>query len=325
MFSFAQLTTLLSQRENQILSVTKAPERLYEPIRYMLSLGGKKIRPALVLMSCNLFSDEVEPAVDPALGIEIFHNFTLMHDDLMDRSDMRRGKPTIHKKWNDNTAILSGDAMLILAYQYVSSCKPEILSEVLNLFSTTAREVCEGQQFDMDFETRDRVTEEEYLEMIRLKTAVLLGCALKTGAFAGNADPLDARYLYDFGINIGLAFQLKDDLLDVYGDASVFGKNIGGDIVCNKKTFLLIKALEHADSRQKDVLNHWISLPAFDRDEKVRQVTEIYNQLNIKDIGEEKAVFYYKNAMDCLEKVSVEHARKQELILLAGNLMNRQF
>lgn len=324
MLSVTQITTLLNQREKQVLSNGEKPEELYEPIRYILSLGGKKVRPALVLLSYNLFSDEVEAAVNQALGVEIFHNFTLMHDDLMDRSDMRRGKPTIHKKWDDNTAILSGDAMLILAYQYVANCAPDILPEILSLFSITAKEICEGQQLDMSFEARTDVSESEYLEMIRLKTAVLLGCALKLGALTGKATQNDARNLYDFGINIGLAFQLKDDLLDVYGDTAVFGKNIGGDIVCNKKTFMLIKALENADSNQKEALKHWLSLSLFDRDEKVKNVTEIYDQLNIKGICEEKMDFYYKNAMKCLAAISVPEERKQELMLLARNLMNRE-
>jgi geranylgeranyl diphosphate synthase type II len=247
-----------------------------------------------------------------------------MHDDLMDRSDMRRGKLTIHKKWDDNTAILSGDAMLILAYQYIADCNPEILPAVLDLFSTTAKEVCEGQQLDMSFETRSDVRESEYLEMIRLKTAVLLGCALKMGALVGNADQKDARNLYDFGINIGLAFQLRDDLLDVYGDVASFGKNIGGDIVCNKKTFMLIKAFENANVDQKDILNHWLSLSLFDRDEKIKNVTEIYDQLNIKGLCEEKMDFYYNNAMKCLNDVNVDESRKKELMLLAENLMKRE-
>ena len=324
MFSIAQIRTILAEKESQILSGVVMPEHLYEPIRYILSLGGKKIRLALVLLSCNLFSDDLDAAVAPALGIEIFHNFTLMHDDLMDRSDMRRGNPTVHKKWNDNTAVLSGDAMLVLAYQYISKCKPDILPNVLELFSTTAAEVCEGQQYDMDFETRSDVSENEYLEMIRLKTAVLLGCALKSGAVIGNAGSEDARNLYDFGINLGLAFQLKDDLLDVYGETSVFGKNIGGDIVCNKKTFLLIKALEKADIEQRNKLQYWLSLPSFDKEEKIKQVTAIYNQLHIKSLCEEKIAFYYDHAIKCLNHVNVENERKQELMLLAGTLSERR-
>ena len=325
MFSFTQIRTFLDEGESRILSGVETPDNLYNPIRYILSLGGKKIRPALVLLSCNVFSDDLDAALAPALGIEIFHNFTLMHDDLMDRSDMRRGNLTVHKKWNDNTAILSGDAMLALAYQYISKCKPDLLPDVLNLFSTTAREVCEGQQYDMDFEPRSDVSENEYLEMIRLKTAVLLGCALKLGAIIGNANSEDAQNLYDFGINLGLAFQLKDDLLDVYGDSSVFGKNIGGDIVCNKKTFLLIKALEKAAAEQKSILQYWLSLSLFDKEEKIKNVTDIYNRLHIQELCEEKIAFYCENAMKCLRNVHVTDERKHELILLAQSLSERRY
>ncbi len=324
MWTFSQITTFINQEEAKITSVRKAPEKLYEPIHYILSLGGKKVRPALALLAYNLFSEDLNEIIKPALGIEIFHNFTLMHDDLMDKAEMRRGKPVVHKKWDDNTAILSGDEMLILAYQYVAACKPEVLPEILHLFSTTATEVCEGQQYDMEFENRNDVSENEYLEMIRLKTAVLLGCSLKMGAIIGKSTDEDAQNLYDFGINIGLAFQLMDDLLDVYGDTASFGKNIGGDIVCNKKTFMLIKALENADSSQKKCLQHWISLSEFNKDEKIKSITEIYNQLNIKDICEEKMNSYYNDAIHNLNKVNVEKQRKNELLLLAQNLMNRQ-
>lgn len=226
--------------ELEKLNWQNEPRGLYEPIAYELSIGGKRVRPVLTMMACNLFSDDLKAAVAPALGIEVFHNFTLLHDDIMDRADIRRGLPTVHKKWNDNTAILSGDVMLIVAYQLIAQTPMPHLKEVLDLFSKTAAEICEGQQYDVDYEARKKVEIDEYIEMIRLKTAVLLGCALKTGAIIGNASPADANLLYDVGINIGLAFQLKDDLLDVYGDEATFGKKIGGDILCNKKTYLLI-------------------------------------------------------------------------------------
>ncbi|WP_373827722.1 polyprenyl synthetase family protein, partial [Bacteroides heparinolyticus] len=242
-------STLLERINAHIsaLQFTRAPQGLYTPIAYVLSMGGKRIRPVLMLMAYNLYREDITRIFAPATGIEVYHNYTLLHDDLMDRADRRRGKDTVHRVWGDNTAILSGDAMLVMAYQFMAQCPEENLKEVMELFSRTALEICEGQQLDMEFERRKDVTEEEYLEMIRLKTSVLLAASLKIGALLGGASVEDAEYLYDFGMNLGVAFQLKDDFLDVYGDAAVFGKNIGGDILCNKKTYMLIKAFEHAD------------------------------------------------------------------------------
>ena len=238
------------------LTFDQPPRSLFDPITYTLSLGGKRIRPALALMACDLFGGKNEDVLQPALGLEVFHNFTLLHDDLMDEADRRRDKPTVHKLWNPNVAILSGDAMLICAYQLVAKANDKA---ILELFSRTALEICAGQQYDMEFESRSDVTEEEYLEMIRLKTAVLLACALKVGAMIGGASAADADALYDYGIHIGLAFQLQDDLLDVYGDPKTFGKNIGGDILCNKKTFLLISALSAASEEQRQVMEDWMA------------------------------------------------------------------
>ena len=221
------------------LRFVRSPKGLYDPITYVLSMGGKRIRPVLMLMAYNLYKENVEPAFSSATGIEVYHNYTLLHDDLMDRADVRRGKATVHKVWDDNTAILSGDAMLVLAYQYMADCPSEYLKQVMDIFSLTALEICEGQQMDMEFERRSDVREEEYIEMIRLKTAVLLAAGLKIGAILGGASSEDAEKLYDFGVQIGIAFQLQDDLLDVYGDSAVFGKKIGGDILCNKKTYML--------------------------------------------------------------------------------------
>ena len=252
------------------MKFTRTPQGLYDPVSYTLSMGGKRIRPVLMLMSYNLYQEEVTRLYGPATGIEVYHNYTLLHDDLMDRADRRRGKETVHKVWNDNTAILSGDAMLVLAYQFMAQCPADYLKEVMDLFSLTALEICEGQQMDMDFELRKDVKEEEYLEMIRLKTAVLLATSLKIGARLGGSSLEDAERLYDFGMNLGVAFQLKDDLLDVYGDTAVFGKNIGGDILCNKKTYLLIKAFEHADEGQLGQLNAWVDAQSFDPAEKLR-------------------------------------------------------
>lgn len=306
------------------LSFTQRPLTLFEPIQYILSLGGKRVRPVLTLMGANLFSGDVDKAMNAAIGLEIFHNFSLLHDDVMDKADRRRGQPTVHKKWNDNVAILSGDAMLIEAYNYISKVPIDLLPEVLRLFSETAMEVCRGQQFDMDFEKRDEVEEAEYLEMIRLKTAVLIGCALKMGAIIANASANDADLLYQYGIHIGLAFQLKDDLLDVYGDPEIFGKNIGGDIVSNKKTFLLIKAFKMANQKQKEELHRWISTENFNPQEKITAVKKVYDELNIKFISENLIEKYYLAAMDFLSAIHIADNRKKELLFLSENLMYRE-
>src|ERR1035437_6475966 len=311
--------------ELEKINWNKEPLGLYEPIGYVLSLGGKRIRPALTLMACNLFSDDVQPAVDSALGLEIFHNFTLLHDDIMDRADVRRGQATVHKKWNDNTAILSGDVMQIAAYQFIAKTPADQLKKVLDLFSQTAEEICEGQQYDVDFEMRDSVSAAEYLEMIRLKTAVLLGCALKTGAWIAGAGEEDALNLYDFGINIGLAFQLKDDLLDVYGDEATFGKKIGGDILCNKKTYLLIHALELATGNNASELQKWLKITdPLQANTRIKSITSLYKQLGVKTICEDKMQFFYSKAIANLDKVSVLENKKKELKNLAEKLMFRQ-
>jgi geranylgeranyl diphosphate synthase type II len=301
-----------------------SPERLYEPIRYVLRLGGKRIRPVFTLLACNLFSDDVVRAVEPAVGLEIFHNFTLLHDDIMDRADMRRGNLTVHKKWSDNVAILSGDAMQIDAYRHVTQVPPDKLKDVLDLFSQTAMEVCEGQQYDMDFELREKVTLSEYIEMIRLKTAVLLACSLKVGALIGGAETGDASLLYDFGINLGLAFQLQDDFLDVYGDAHKFGKNIGGDILCNKKTFLLISALNSADAQTKTDLDKWITAVNPNPQEKIKVVTEIYNRLNISGICQEEITRFHQQALVALRALNCPDHKKTILCDYANRLINRE-
>lgn len=306
------------------LSVVRSPEGLYKPIEYVLSMGGKRVRSVLLLMAYNLYKKNVSDALDSAMAVEVYHNYTLLHDDLMDRADMRRGKKTVHKIWDENTAILSGDAMLVLAYQYIASCPVYCLKEVLPLFNTTALEICEGQQYDVDFEQRNDVTEQEYMEMIRLKTAVLLAASLKIGAIQGGASSEDSSHLYDFGIRIGLAFQLKDDFLDVYGDPAVFGKNIGGDILCNKKTYMMIKTLELADDVQKSELNKWIRKADFNPEEKIAAVVNIYNQVGIKVHCENKMREYYDDAIRSLEKVNVEQENKKELINFVYDLMYRK-
>lgn len=323
MLSFKEIQEKI-EREIGQLEFDCPPKSLYEPITYILSLGGKRIRPALVLMAYNLYREDVEKAIRPAIGLEVFHNFTLLHDDLMDQADKRRSKPTVHKVWNANTAILSGDAMLIAAYQLIGETAPEHLKEVLDLFTRTALEICGGQQYDMEFESRMDVSEEEYLEMIRLKTAVLLACSLKTGAILGGVSREDAENLYRFGINIGLAFQLQDDLLDVYGDTKTFGKNIGGDILCNKKTFLLINALRRAEGEQKAQLEHWIARKDFDAAEKIAAVTNIYNVLGLKELSEAKMQTYYAEGMKNLAALSVSEERLAVLKEVTSRLMFRQ-
>lgn len=308
----------------QNLSFQESPNTLFEPIRYILSLGAKRVRPVFTLLAANLFSDEVDHAISPAVAIEIFHNFSLLHDDLMDRADLRRGHATVHTKWNENTAILSGDAMLIEAFLQIAKVPSERLSQALDLFSKTALEVCQGQQYDMDFETRTDVSEDEYIEMVRLKTAVLIACALKMGALVSGASEVEVELLYRFGINIGIAFQLRDDLLDVYGDSKTFGKKIGGDIVCNKKTFLLIKALEKANNLQRKELLRWISEVNFDSDAKIEAVRNIYDELHLKTISENIIEQYYLMAMDCFSSIDVPDWRKSELLTMAENLMYRE-
>lgn len=306
------------------LQFTRTPKGLYDPVTYVLSLGGKRIRPVLMLMAYNLFREDVKSILQPATGIEVYHNYTLLHDDLMDRADKRRGKPTVHKVWNDNVAILSGDAMLVLAYQFMAQCPSDKLKEVLDLFNLTALEICEGQQMDMEFEQRNDVSEAEYIEMIRLKTSVLLAASLKIGAVLGGASKGDADYLYDFGINLGLAFQLKDDLLDVYGDSARFGKNIGGDILCNKKTYLVIKAFEHADKEQASQLDDWFNRKTFDPQQKIEAVTRLYNQIGVRDLCEAKIVEYSRRASESLRLLDVPVENKRELEKLMEELMYRE-
>ena len=311
------------ERELSMVMKSVQPESLFEPPRYVFSLGGKRIRPVLSLMAVELSNKNSDIALNAALAIEIFHNFSLLHDDLMDNADIRRGNPTVHKKWNANTAILSGDAMVIEAYKYIAKVPTQHLSEVLDLFSDTAMDICVGQQYDMDFEKRNDVKEAEYLEMILKKTAVLIGCSLKMGAILSDADKSDAEALYQFGINLGLAFQLKDDLLDVYGDPKRFGKNIGGDIISNKKTYLLIKALRNSNPGQRDELDKWITIKEFDPNEKIEAVKKIYDELNLKVISENLIEKYYLASLENLSSVSVSSDRKRELIELSENLMYR--
>jgi len=309
--------------EIQNTDYPKEPVSLYEPIDYLLSLKGKRIRPAFTLLACNLYKEDVLEALPMAMAWEVFHNFTLMHDDVMDKADMRRGNPTVHKKWNDNTAILSGDTMLFLAYRYLAKSASCLLKELLDLFSETASGICGGQEYDMEFEDRLDVSENEYVKMIRLKTAILLGAGLKSGAMIGGAGMKDCDLLYDFGVNLGLAFQIQDDLLDVFGDPSVFGKKLGSDILCNKKTYLLISALNGSDEKQREELLFWLD-SAGKGEEKIEAVTRIYTQLHVKEKARDKMEQYYREAMHVFQQVDVEDDKKSVLMNLAKELMVRE-
>lgn len=306
------------------LTYNREPKSLYDPIKYVLSLGGKRIRPVLMLLGYNLWKDDPERILMPAVAVETYHNYTLLHDDLMDNADKRRGHDTVHKKWDANTAILSGDAMLVVAYQRLASVDQTKLKPVLDLFTETALEIDEGQQFDIDFENRSDVKEEEYIEMIRLKTSVLLACALKIGAILANAPVTDAEALYKFGEQLGLAFQLQDDLLDVYGDTKVFGKEIGGDIMCNKKTFMLINAFNRANEAQLKELQKWCSGEKFDRKEKVAAVTHLYDEIGIRQLCEAKIEYYFEESKKWLDKVSVPEERKTQLRAYINQMMKRE-
>ena len=303
---------------------SRPPKGLYDPIQYELSLGGKRIRPVLMLMAYNLYKEDVDSILSQAAGLETYHNHTLLHDDVMDKADMRRNKPTVHRVWNENAAILSGDAMLILAYRLMADCPTDKLKEVLDVFTQTTMEICEGQQWDMEFETRMDVSVDEYIEMIRLKTSVLLAAALKIGACLAGASIEDAEKLYDFGVSMGLAFQLQDDWLDVYGDPKVFGKNIGGDILCNKKTYMLITALNQADDKQSEELQRWISATDAEPADKITAVTHIYNEMRIGDQCMAMADSYYAEGLALLDGISLPVERKEMLKQFVCSLMNRK-
>lgn len=303
---------------------TREPQSLYEPVKYALSMGGKRIRPSLMLMAYNMFKDDPESILPTACAIETYHNYTLLHDDLMDNAAMRRGMPTVHVKWDANTAILSGDSMLVLAFQRMMQCAPDKLKPVLDLFTETSLEIGEGQQYDMDFESRTDVTEDEYIEMIRLKTSVLLACSLKLGAIQAGAPAADADNLYKFGELMGLAFQLQDDYLDVYGDPAVFGKAIGGDILCNKKTYMLINAYNRAGDDMRGELTRWVTAEEFDPAEKIAAVTAIYDKVGIKELAEQKINYYFDQSRKYLAAVNVPDERKAVLAGYTDKMMKRK-
>jgi geranylgeranyl diphosphate synthase, type II len=323
MLSLSDCQKLINRKLADI-ELPKNPSNLYEPIRYILNPEAKRLRPSLVLMSCNVFSENVENALFPALAIEVFHNFTLMHDDIMDKAVMRRNYPTVHVKWNENIALLSGDAMLIKAYELLSKTRAEYITRIMPVFNQTALQVCEGQQFDMDYEGLPDIAIQDYLKMVEYKTAVLLAASLKIGAIAGNATMQEAKLLYEFGRNLGIAFQLQDDLLDVFADPDVFGKITGNDIVSNKKTILLVEALKKATGKTRERLLDWMGRNDFDRDEKIQAIRSIYEELDLEHSIQEMIRQYHSRALTYLENLSEHQLRVGELSAFSKYLMHRK-
>lgn len=303
---------------------TKEPKNLYEPIHYILDLGGKRMRPVLTLMSAEIFDANYKLALPAALAVEVFHNFSLVHDDIMDDAPLRRGNETVHEKWNTNTAILSGDAMLILAYQYFEKYNTEVFRDLAKLFSKTALEVCEGQQWDVDFENRDDVTIPEYLKMIEYKTAVLVAAAMKMGAIVAETSQENADLIYEFGLNLGLAFQLQDDYLDAFGDPKTFGKQVGGDIIENKKTYLYLKAIEFASPEEHEQLMHLFSVQPSDNSDKINSVKEIFNASGASKATQKAIQDYTLKAFETLQKISIDNEKKEKLQSFGENLMGRK-
>jgi geranylgeranyl diphosphate synthase, type II len=323
MTGFEHLITFFEKNlENQKFG--NRPSELYAPINYTLSLGGKRIRPILTLMACEMYCGDFEPALPQAIAIELFHNFTLIHDDIMDNAPIRRGKKTVYKKWNPNIAILSGDTLFALAYHYAQQADKEILPEILGVFNKTAIEVCEGQQYDLNFEKENSVTVEEYIEMIKLKTAVLFGASLKIGSLIGGASDTEAQNLYDFGLNIGLGFQLQDDLLDTFGDENIFGKKTGGDILTNKKTYLFLKAIERADEQTKLKLFKLYNSKSEDESEKISEVKKIFELLFVADECNELIEQYYQKGLNCLNLLSISAEDKELLGEMARKMIHRE-
>ncbi len=323
MKSIPELQELISQ-EIESLKYGDKPENLYAPISYIMSLGGKRLRPLLVLLAYQLKNENVESIIKPALAVEVFHNFTLMHDDIMDKAPLRRGQPTVHEKWDENVAILSGDTMLVKGYELMLHVAPNLLPEALRLFNKCAVEVCEGQQIDMNFESCDVVSVEEYIDMIRLKTAVLLGFSLELGALLAGFSSEHRKKINELGVNMGIGFQLMDDLLDVYGDQEKFGKQVGGDIVSNKKTYLLITALEKADPAQHTILSEWIAKFDFSVDEKVKTIKGVYDEIGIYELTSKKMNEYFDKAFDILNEIEADEKAKAQLMQFTLALMKRE-
>jgi geranylgeranyl diphosphate synthase type II len=322
MHSISHYQELISNYFSE-LHLTKEPKNLYEPIEYILSIGGKRMRPILTLMATDVFDVDCKKALAAATAIEVFHNFSLVHDDIMDDAPLRRGNETVHEKWNINTGILSGDAMLILAYQHFEEYEPKIFRDLAKLFSKTALEVCEGQQYDVDFETREDVTIPEYLKMIEYKTAVLVAAAMKMGAIVAETTNENADLIYDFGLNLGLAFQLQDDYLDAFGDPETFGKQVGGDIIENKKTYLYLKAIAFSDENQKNQLMHLFSIQPSDNKDKITSVKEIFNVTGASNATQKAIQEYTLKAFETLEKMNISSDKKEILRVFGENLMNR--
>ncbi|MGI4020423.1 MAG: polyprenyl synthetase family protein [Janthinobacterium lividum] len=323
MYSIQQLQNIIIEAID-CRKYPKEPAELYEPMQYMMNLGGKRLRPALLLMGCDAFGGDIYQAINPAIAIEVFHNFTLMHDDIMDNAPLRRGKTTVHEKWNSSVGILSGDAMLVEGYKLMMQVSEKVLRPVLEIFNDTAIAVCEGQQLDMNFEQLAAVKIDAYINMIRLKTAVVLGGALKIGALIAGANPQDAKLIYAFGEDLGIAFQLQDDILDVYGDPEKFGKQVGGDIISNKKTYLLIKALETADREQLQKLNYWLQLSNFDVIKKVSAVRDLFDQMEIREKAEQEMNWYAQRAMQSLKDLPLDESQKSQLFEFADMLLVRE-
>jgi geranylgeranyl diphosphate synthase type II len=314
----------LIEKEIKKQAFGKKPDSLYEPIRYLMNLGGKRLRPVLTVLAYSLYKKDIKKIIPYAVALEAFHNFTLMHDDIMDKAPLRRGKPTVHKKWNTNTAILSGDVMLVRVYEMFNQLEADKVKKIISLFSACAAEVCEGQQWDMEFEKMSRVSELAYLQMIRQKTAELLGFSLELGARLADAPDEDCKALRNFGISIGIGFQLKDDLLDVYGDSTKVGKQVGGDILANKKTYLLIKALERANPKQAKEFHFWLDAKRPSKNEKINAITALYDQLNIETLTQKKADSYFKKGFKQLDKVQIDHQKKIVIDFFAKELIKRQ-
>jgi geranylgeranyl diphosphate synthase type II len=315
----------LIEKEIIALDLSRAPRELYEPVSYMMSIGGKRIRPLLCLLSYTLFNDRIDKHILlPAVGLEIFHGFTLVHDDVMDQAPVRRGYDTVHKKWNVNVAMLSGDVMCIMAYRYLCEAMPQYAGNVLQLFGTTAAQVCEGQQFDMNYEHLAHIEEKEYLQMIELKTAVLLAASAQIGAIAGGAAAQDVKRMYEFGRCLGMAFQIQDDLLDAYGDSNTFGKTIGGDIIMNKKTFLLVHALKKAQGTQRDKLEYWLQHKGAAPEDKINNILEVYDELKVCEQAGKAIDHYFGQAEKELAAVALADERKEELRNFACHLINRK-
>jgi len=322
MNNYEQLVEYFEIRLHQI-EYNNKPIELYSPIKYTLGFGGKRIRPVTTLMGCELFCEDFEKAMPQAIAIELFHNFTLIHDDIMDNAPIRRGKETVFKKWNSNIAILSGDTLFAMAYQYAQQAHKDILVDTLTVFNKTAIEVCEGQQFDLNYEINNNVTVDEYINMIRLKTGVLFGASLKIGALVGGASKEDADLLYDFGVNIGLGFQLKDDLLDTFGNEDVFGKKTGGDIITNKKTFLYLKALEIADNQTKEELISLYNSPEIDENHKIKFTKSIFTKLKVDDAANIEIDKFFNAGIECLDKINVDNEKKVYLSDVAVKMIDR--